>query len=82
MQINHTPPIAAGAAQAQTNVDLLAQSTIYTANVGGKNYVADLNLSAGEYVASIPNHIPSINASGSNLVLAENNLEARISMLV
>ncbi|HEX4322985.1 MAG TPA: hypothetical protein VHZ52_18870 [Acidobacteriaceae bacterium] len=82
MQINSTPPIATGAAQAQSNADLLVQSTIYTANVGGKNYVANLNLSEGEYVASIPNHIPSINASGSNLVLAENNLNARISLLV
>ena len=82
MQISSTPPIAADAAQAQNNADLLAKSTIYTASVGGKNYVANLNLSAGEYVASIPNHIPSINASGSNLVLAENNLEARISLLV
>jgi hypothetical protein len=82
MQITQTSAVAADSAQAQSNADLLAQSTIYTANVGGKNYVANLNLSAGEYVASIPNHIPSINASGSNLVLAENNLEARISLLV
>jgi hypothetical protein len=80
MQIIQTSAIAADSAQ--SNAGLLAQSTIYTANVGGKNYVADLDLSAGEYVASIPNHIPSINASGSNLVLAENNLEARISLLV
>jgi hypothetical protein len=80
MQINSTSAIAASAAQ--STADLLAQSTIYTANVGGKAFTADLNLSAGQYVATIPNHLPPISADGSSLVLAENNLDARISLLV
>jgi hypothetical protein len=79
MQINNTPTIAANVAQAQSNADLLAQSIVYTANVGGKVYTADLSLSAGQYVATIPD-LPSISASGSSLVLAENNLEAHISL--
>jgi hypothetical protein len=82
MQITSTPAIAANAAQAQSNADLLAESTVYTANVGGKTFTADLNLSAGQYIASIPDYLPPINASGSSLVQAENNLNARISLLV
>jgi hypothetical protein len=82
MQITSTSAIAANAAQAQSSADLLAESTIYTANVGGKTFTADLNLSAGQYVATIPDYLPPINASGSSLVQAENNLDARISLLV
>jgi hypothetical protein len=80
MQITSTSAIAAQAAQAQSSAGLLAQSVIYTPNVDGKTYTADLSLSAGEYVATIPN-LPNISASGSSLVLAENNLDARISLL-
>jgi hypothetical protein len=82
MQITRTPAIAANTAQAQSNADLLAESNNYTANVGGKTFNADLNLSAGQYVATIPDYLPPINASGSSLVQAENNLNARISLLV
>jgi hypothetical protein len=82
MQINNPSAIAANPAQAQSNADLLAQSTIYTTNVAGKAFTADLNLSAGQYVATIPDYLPPISASGSNLILAENNLDARISLLV
>lgn len=81
MQINSTSAIAAASTQAQSSADLLAQSTIYSANVAGKTYVADLSLNSGQYVATIP-QLPSINASGASLVLAENNLDARISLLV
>lgn len=81
MQISSTSAIAASAAQSQSNADLLAQSIIYSANVGGKTYTADLNLSAGEYVATVPNEFPPISASGNSLILAENNLDARISLL-
>jgi hypothetical protein len=76
MQINNTSTIAA---QAKSNTDLLAQSIVYTANIGGKAYTADLSLSAGQYVATVPD-LPSISASGGSLVLAENSLEARISL--
>jgi hypothetical protein len=81
MQINSASAIAANTAQVQSTADLLAQNTIYSANVAGKTFTADLSLSAGEYVATIPD-LPSITASGSSLVLAENNLDARISLLV
>ena len=81
MQINSTSTIAASTEQARGSANLLAQSTIYSANIGGKTYTADLSRSAGEYVATIP-EMPSISASGSSLVQAENNLEARISLQV
>jgi hypothetical protein len=81
MQITSPTAIAATSEQAQSNADLLAQSIIYSANVGGKTYTADLSLSAGQYVATVPD-LPTISASGSNLILAENNLDARISLLV
>ena len=63
MQINSASAIAASTAQAQSTADLLAQNTIYSANVAGKTYTADLSLSAGEYVATIPD-LPSITANG------------------
>jgi len=81
MQINSASAIAASTTQAQKTADLLAQSTIYSANVAGKTYTADLSLSNGQYVATIPD-LPSISASGQSLVLAENNLDARISLIV
>jgi hypothetical protein len=81
MQINSASAIAASTTQAQNTADLLAQSTIYSANVAGKTYTADLSLSNGQYVATIPD-LPSISASGQSLVLAENNLDARISLIV
>jgi hypothetical protein len=54
MQITSTPAIAANAAKC--SADLLAESTIYTANVGGKTFTADINFSAGQYVATIPDY--------------------------
>jgi len=81
MQISNTSAIAASAAQSQSSAELLAQSIIYSANVGGKTYTADLSLSAGQYVATVPNEFPPINASGNSLILAENNLDAKISLL-
>jgi hypothetical protein len=81
MQITSTSAIAASAAQAQSNADLLTQNTVYTADVAGKTYTADLNLSAGQYVATVPDYLPPITASGSSLILTENNLDARISLL-
>jgi hypothetical protein len=80
MQISSTSEIAASAAQAQSSADLLGQNIVYSPSIDGKTYVADLSLSAGEYVATIP-QLPNITASGSSLILAENNLDARISLL-
>jgi hypothetical protein len=82
MQINNPSAMEASTAQAQSNVGLLTESTIYTTNIAGKAFTADLSLSAGQYVATIPDHVPPINASGSSLVQAENDLNARISLLV
>jgi hypothetical protein len=79
MQISNT--VAASPVQAQSNADLLAQSIIYSANVAGKTYTADIGLSAGQYVATVPNEFPPISASGNSLILAENNLDARIDLL-
>ena len=81
MQITNTSAAVVSAAQAQSNADLLAQSIIYSANVGGKTYTADIGLSAGQYVATVPKEFPPINASGNSLILAENNLDAKIDLL-
>jgi len=79
MQVNNASALAANAAQAQNSADLMARNTIYSANIGGQTYTADLSLSDGQYVATIPD-LPSITATGSSLVTAENNLEAKISL--
>jgi hypothetical protein len=81
MDISNTSAIASTAAQAQSSADLLAQSLIYSANVGGKDYTADISLSAGQYVATVPD-LPGISASGNTLQVAESNLSSRISVLV
>lgn len=81
MQISNPSAIAASTPPAQSNADLLAQSILYSANVGGKTYTADLNLSAGQYVAIVPNHLPPISVEGPSIITAENNLDARISLL-
>ncbi len=78
MQISNASSIAANVAQEQSTANLVAQSTTYSATVGGKNYNADINESAGEYVATVPN-LPGVSASGSSLQTAENNLDTRIS---
>ncbi len=78
MQISATPAVSA---PSQSSADLLAQNIIYSANVGGKDYVSDITASGGLYVATIPD-LPNIHASGSSLLLAETNLDARISLLV
>lgn len=83
MQINSATAVAASAAQAaQQNSNLIAQSTVYSANVGGKVYTAEISSSSGGYTATVPNHLPPITASGSSLVLAESNLASTISLLV
>jgi hypothetical protein len=86
MQINSASAIAASAAQAvqtaQQTTNLVEQSTVYSANVGGKVYTAEISSSAGGYTATVPNHLPPISANGSSLVLAESNLASTISLLV
>jgi hypothetical protein len=70
------------ATSAQSAATLLAQSTVYSTTIGGHEYTADISQSAGNYVATIPNQLPPITATGSSLVLAESNLESTISLLV
>jgi hypothetical protein len=81
MQVTNPSAIAVSATQAQNSVSLLSQSTLYSADVGGKTYAADITLSSGEYVASVP-QLPGVRANGNTLLAAENNLNARISVLV
>jgi hypothetical protein len=80
MQINNTSQIAASTAQSQSNSDLLAQSTIYSTSIAGRTYTADLTLTAGEYIATVPG-LPSVSANGSTMVQAENDLAAHIRLL-
>jgi hypothetical protein len=80
MNLSSTSSIATTATQAQSTADLLAQSTTYSASVGGKDYTADINLSSGQYIATVP-ELPGVSASGNTLQAAENNLDARISVL-
>jgi hypothetical protein len=81
MQINSPSAIENSTAQAKSNASLLAQSTLYSASVGGKSYPASINLSDGQYVATIP-QLPGVHAQGNTLLAAEHNLNARISVLV
>jgi len=81
MQITNSSAVAASTTQAQSAVSLLSQSTLYSASVGGKTYAADISLSSGEYVATVP-QIPGVSAKGNTLLAAENNLNTRLSVLV
>ena len=83
MQTNITSAIAANATQAQSAADLLAQSLLYSVNVGGKAYPADISYASGQYTATVPDlPVPGVSANGSTLLGAESNLNARISVLV
>jgi hypothetical protein len=82
MQINNTSAVAALTQVTQQSSNLLEQSTVYSANVGGKIYTAEISSSAGGYTAVVPNHLPPIAANGSSLALAESNLSSTISLLV
>ena len=80
MQINNTPTSAAGTEQ--SNADTCSRKASFTPPTSRKRTIRPTSISlAGEYVATIA-ELPPISASGSSLVLAENNLNARISLLV
>ncbi|MGA7341398.1 MAG: hypothetical protein WBE72_08755 [Terracidiphilus sp.] len=53
----------------------------FSTTIAGKTYVADVTYTRGEYVASDPNLSGAV-ATGSTVVGAENNLTARIDVLV
>ena len=88
MQILSTPATTSATSGAaipvsiQSAASLLAQSTVYSTTIDGHEYTADISNSDGSYVATVPNHLPTITASGSSLLLAEANLESTISLLV
>jgi hypothetical protein len=65
----------------QTTASLLSQSVLYSASAGGKTYPADIALSGGEYVATVP-QLPGLTANGNTLLSAETSLQARISVFV
>jgi hypothetical protein len=79
MQINNTP--AATIDSTQDAASLAAQSTLYSASVAGKTYPANISVSDGEYVATVP-QLPGVSASGNSLLSAETNLESRLSLIV
>jgi hypothetical protein len=53
----------------------------FSTTVGGKTYVADVTYSGGEYIAEDGNLSGAV-ATGNSVVAAENNLSARIDILV
>jgi hypothetical protein len=53
----------------------------FTTKVAGKTYVADVTYSGGEYIAEDANLSGAV-ATGTSAVAAENNLAARIDVLV
>jgi len=81
MQISSPSAIENNAAQEHNPDHLLSQNALYSASAGGKSYPADINLSPGQYVATIPD-LPGISAQGNTLLAAEHNLNTRISVLV
>jgi hypothetical protein len=53
----------------------------FTTTVAGKTYAADVTYSGGEYIAEDGNLSGAV-ATGTSVVAAENNLTARIDVLV
>jgi hypothetical protein len=80
MHVATTPVVTQDPAQSQAVALLLAQSTLYSATVAGKTYTADVGLASGQYLATVPD-LPGLSASGSNRLVAENNLDSRIDLL-
>jgi hypothetical protein len=73
--------IAARAALTAAEANALTVDVGFTASVGGKTYQADVTYSGSQYVADDAT-IPGAEATGSNMVSAENNLINRIDALV
>ena len=62
-------------------VNQLVVDVGYSTTIGGKTYVADVTYTNGEYVADDANLTGAV-ATGNSVVAAENNLSARIDVLV
>jgi len=71
---------AVTAAQAQEAQSLLRLAALYSTKVGGSSYPAEVQLSGGSYVATIP-ALPGVSATGATILEAENNLNLRINVL-
>ncbi len=78
MQISSTNAVSAAAQEAQS---LLSLAALYSTKVGGTSYPAEVTLSGGSYVATVP-ELPGVSATGGTLLEAENNLNLRISIMV
>lgn len=81
MQIASTVAVASSAQESQNTANLLSPAALYSTKAGGKDYSAEVNLSVGQYVATIPD-LPGVSATGGTMLNAENNLDLRISILV
>jgi len=71
----------AAASSSAAAVSQLMTDVSFSTTVGGKTYSADVTYSNGEYVADDSN-LSGAEATGSSLQAAENNLTARIDVLV
>lgn len=79
MQISGSNAVTA--VQAQETQSLLSLAALYSTKVGGTNYPAEVQLSGGSYVATVP-ALPGVSATGGTILGAEANLNLRISILV
>jgi len=77
MQIGGAHAVATTAQEAQ---NLLTLAALYSTKIGGTSYPAEVDLSGGSYVATVP-ALPGVSATGGTLLRAENNLNLRISIL-
>jgi hypothetical protein len=83
-----TAAAASGAGQvpvptqsAANTATFILDSTIYSTNVGGKSYTANISQANGTYTLSVPN-LPGSSVTASSLTAAENALNLRIDLLV
>lgn len=79
MQISSSTAATAALTQ-ETQSLVTTMAALYSANVGGTSYSAEVQLSGGSYTATIP-ALPGISASGGTILEAENNLNSRISVM-
>jgi hypothetical protein len=73
--------IASNASLAQAEVNALTVDVGFTATVGGKTYDAAVTYSNDEYVAADAN-LTGAEATGNDVITAEDNLINRIDALV
>jgi hypothetical protein len=59
----------------------LTLAALFSTSAGGQAYPAQVELSGGSYVATVPS-LPGVSATGGTVLEAETNLNLRISILV